>query len=202
MTTILRLLLLIIISISVLIDSFQYILSQNNIISSTHPSVIPVSSICLDVAPAWPGGTTEARIIVKRVEDVRSFNLLLQFEPNQLLAGASTDFQRNDIFFPERMFNAHALNTIRDSAAGQIRLIGLEPAVIQGLTEIGQLQLRVSPDALPGATQIITLTGEIKDHDGNIVQIAPTVATFEVSRIPAFYQPFIQSDITPEHVNN
>lgn len=149
-------------------------------------------TLCLDITSGPSGGVSEARIQFDPADGIRGFNLLLQFTPG-LLAGSASDFQRNPIFFPPINLGQHELNVSRNAGLGRIRLIGLAPAAKTGAVEIGAVHLHMAPNAKVGASQVITLTGEVNLAGTGVVTIAPVIATVRVvSSTESMYLPLIR----------
>lgn len=139
------------------------------------------SAIRLDLAPGPPGAEADARLSFDPADGVRGFNLLFQFEPGRLLAASAADFQRNATFFPSVVLGDQELNRLIDVGAGSIRIVGLAPVPSTDRVELGQLRLHVAPNAVIGATQTITVSGEINDAALGVVAIEPATAVFQVA---------------------
>jgi len=82
--------------------------------SSTTGQLNGASGLRLAISHALAGGLAEVRVIVDHAEDVRGFNLLLQFGPNRLMEGAEADSQRNSALSPACTIGSYALNGARD----------------------------------------------------------------------------------------
>jgi hypothetical protein len=156
------------------------LLVKGSLVSSAESTI---SIVHLSIPPTYLGGVTEAQVSIDSFDEVHSFNLLLQFEPNELVSADVTDFRRNSVHLPEVNLGDHSLNAARNAGLGRIRIIGLAPEATIGSAEIGYLRLHISPNASIGATQTITLAGEINYADTGVVAIEPVVAVVRVIEI-------------------
>jgi len=137
------------------------------------------ATLRLDVSLGRAGGVSDAVLSLSPADGVRGFNLLLQFQPNQLLSANATDFARNSTFLPDLMLGEHALNAAHDAGAGRIRMVGLAPAQSSGTVEIGHLHLHIAANAPLGATQTVSLSGEV-NQAGTVSTIAPITAMVHI----------------------
>jgi hypothetical protein len=111
---------------------------------------------------------------------IMGFHVLLTYGPSNAVGGSARDFQINPTYFAQTSLGAYPLNTVLTGGPGRIHIVGLAPAEAQGAVEIGRLPLHISPDAPVGASQTITLTGQVNLAGTGVVDIEPMVATVQV----------------------
>lgn len=138
----------------------------------------------LDIPAALPGQTTAASLALADASPVRGFNLVLSYTPDRLVAASAADFARNVAYLPPTRLGEHDLNTVRDAAPGRIRVIALAPVSTTGQVDIGLLLMRVASGAPLGATQAVTVSGEVNLAGRGVVAVEPVVAIFRVGEAP------------------
>ena len=151
------------------------------------PALAADETLVLSVNPALAGQTTTATIAMENVADVESLSLELSFASGTILTLPASGWFTRDAYFPQSLFGAVPQVDRNDrrviAAAGKIHISGFEPTGVSG--QIGIVTFNVSPGAVTGGTQILSLTGKFYSRTEQTVKpLSPVMATFTVGSLP------------------